>query len=283
MTYELKFISDNGVSVGFGFRAGIVVEDLSDATSQNISMTGSQGVDSVGVKLEDQTVQPKNIAIQGVIKGRAAEKRALLLRAFAPRVGGTLVYDNKYQLRVYPTQTPVIEKYEYNPAFNLTLYAPYPYWRAMSESSETLLGVTKEFRFPWNISTPYRFGSFSEKLYVNVTNLGNVPARWKLSLFANADLANPMIQNMKTAKLVRVLKTMTAGEQLTIDFTGQELTVSGVAADGTPFDAFEYLDIDSEPFELAVGDNLIKVDADNRNALVATLSFSHTVSGVWLL
>lgn len=283
MTYELKYISDNGVTVNFGFVGGIVVEDLDDVSSQSIQLTTSAGVDNVGVKLEEQTVQPKNIAIQGTIKGRAAANRTLLLRAFVPRVGGTLVYDNKYAMRVVPTKTPVIEKYEDNPQFNLALFAAYPYWRSVSETSAQLLEITKEFRFPWNISTPYRFGSFSEKLYVNVSNLGNVPARWKLQLLANADVTNPMIQDMKTTRFVRLLKTMQAGESILVDYTGQELTVTGTNADGTIFDAFEYLDIDSEPFELAVGDNLIKVDAGNRNALLAALTFSHTVSGVWLL
>ena len=194
-----------------------------------------------------------------------------------------MIYDNKYSLYVVPSETPYIEKYESNSAFSVELYAAYPYWRAVSETSESLLSVTKEFRFPWNISESYRFGSFSDRMYVNVTNMGNVPARWTLQLRANADLTNPVIQNMKTLQLVRVLKTMEAGEQLVIDFTGQELTVTGTRPDGSTFDAFEYLDIDSEPFELAVGDNLIRIDAGNRNALVATLSFYHTVSGVWLL
>lgn len=283
MIYELKYLSDNGTVVNFGFAGGIVVEDLDDVTSQNVQISATAGTYNVGTRIETQTVQPKKISLQGVIKGRAAEKRALLLRAFAPRVGGTLIYDNKYQLSVVPTKTPVIEKYEENPSFNLTLYAAYPYWRSVSETSESLLSVTKEFRFPWNISEPYRFGSFSDRMYVNVTNMGNVPARWTLQLRANADLTNPVIQNMKTLQLVRVLKTMEAGEQLVIDFTGQELTVTGTHPDGSTFDAFEYLDIDSEPFELAVGDNLIRIDAGNRNALVATLGFYHTVSGVWLL
>lgn len=283
MTYELKYVSDNGTTVRFGFDSGIVVEDLSDATSQNVKMTATRGVDGVGARLEDQTVNPKNIAIQGTIKGAASAGRTLLLRAFAPKTGGWLIYDNKYQLRVYPMKTPVIEKYEQNPMFNLTLYAPYPYWTSVAETGENLLEVTKEFRFPWNISTPYRFGSFSDKMYVNVKNLGNVPARWKLTLLANAELTNPMIQNMQSLQMVRVLKTMNAGEQLMIDYTGPELTVTGTNPDGSIFDAFEFLDIDSEPFELAVGDNLIKVDAENRNALIATLLFNHTVSGVWLL
>ena len=44
MIYELKYLSGNGTVVNFGFAGGIVVEDLSDVTSQNIQISAPEEI-----------------------------------------------------------------------------------------------------------------------------------------------------------------------------------------------------------------------------------------------
>ena len=53
------------------------------------------------------------------------------------------------------------------------------------------------------------------------------------------------------------------------------------AADGTETDGFEYLDIDSIPFLLALGENHIKTDAEEGGeGLRASISFRPAYAGV---
>ena len=69
---------------------------------------------------------------------------------------------------------------------------------------------------------------------------------------------------------------------MTISTEGEELSVLIVTADGIEADGFEYLDLESEPFQLAVGENYIKTDAENETtaALRASLAFQPNFVGV---
>ena len=117
--------------------------------------------------------------------------------------------------------------------------------------------------------------------YVTVTNEGEAPAYWTVSFLALGTVKNPYVQDIDTGETVRVLKTLSAGESVTISTEGEELAVTLTAADGTETDGFQYLDIDSVPFRLALGENHIKTDADEGGeGLRASISFRPAYAGV---
>ena len=82
-------------------------------------------------------------------------------------------------------------------------------------------------------------------------------------------------------RIVMMLKTMSAGEQIILSNEGDELTVTCVSPDGEESDGFPYLEIESIPFKLAVGENYVKTDAEtNTSALRAVISFKAPFVGV---
>ena len=116
---------------------------------------------------------------------------------------------------------------------------------------------------------------------MTVTNEGEAHADWTVTFTALSTVKNPYAQDIDTGETVRVLKTMSAGESVTISTEGEELSVTLTAADGTETDGFQYLDIESIPFRLYLGDNHIKTDADEGGeGLRASISFRPAYAGV---
>lgn len=284
MTYDFEYESATGKKLIFSIASGYIVSSISGLTSQNVTFQTSTGLRNVGAKVETQVVEANRLSVSGTLKGPATDKRRRMLQTIVPQERGTITIDGKYKLDVYPQKTPDIERYLSDPQFNFILYAPFPYWRSGDGKAIDLLGLTKQFRFPWNISSPnpFRFSTFTEVFYTNVYNGGNVPSKWRAEFYARTDVTGPSIQNMVTGEFVKLNMDLSAGEMVIVDTTGQELSVKHYTATGEESDAFEHLDIDSSPFELVVGDNLLKTDAEqNRTGLSVRIVYNDYVSGVW--
>ena len=266
MSYTLTYTS-GGVTIEMGADKAFILKSFSDPNAQNISFSTSNGVNEIGSKIEAQSVSAKTFSLTGMIRGRADKLKEKLLRAVAPMQKGVLTYNGKLSIEVYPKSTPTIERFTNNPMFNFTLYAPYPFWRNTSENVDLVVGLGKRFRFPWNISTPYRWSEYSAASYVNIYNKGSVPARWRTEFYAGIPMKNPKLLNILTGAYVKVNTEMEIGDKVIIDTTGQELQVTGVDVNGNEVSLFEHLDIDSDPFQLLVGDNLIRATVDTEDVV----------------
>lgn len=283
MRYKLIYQTDVG-QIEFSLQSGYIIGRFDSPTRQNVEMHTTSGSRSIGEKLESQQVSGKLMTISGTLKGNDADsKRKKMLHIIAPLMKGTLILDDKYVMEVYPKETPTVERYESNPEFQFIIFAPYPYWRTKNGNTAMLLGLQKQFHFPWNISdpNPFRFSTYTKNAYTNVYNSGDAPTQWKITFLAKSTLRNPIVENIQTGEFVRVLCTLEAGEQVVVDTMGQEITVTMIAADGTETDGFTHLDIDSTAFQLAVGDNLLKTQAEATDyALHAMMEYRTNIAGV---
>lgn len=282
MRYKLIYQNDIG-SVEFSLASGIIVEKVASLTQQNVGFETTKSNRMIGEKLEHQQVQPKTMTIRGTIMGEADAVRQQMVHVISPLSEGRLIFNDEYELTVYVKAAPDVERYKQNAKFNFSLYAPYPYWQKKTENSVTLVGLKALFSFPWNISdpNPFMFSEYVPVGYVNVRNEGESPAYWTVRFLALNEVTNPRVYNMETGEYVRILKTLADGEQLEISTQGEELTITVTAADGTVSDGFSFLDIESIPFLLEVGDNYIKTDADiGVMALRARISYRQTYVGV---
>lgn len=282
VTYKIVFKNDIG-SVEFTLANGIVIEKIVSLSQQNVEFETTASNREIGEKLEHQKVEPKTLSIRGSIFGNCEAIREQMTHVIAPLAKGKLIFNDTYELDVYVKTSPDIDRNQIVAKFSFSLYAPYPYWRKAEKAQTTLVGLRGLFSFPWNISdpNPFKFSEYVETGYVAVQNNGEAPAYWTAVLQALDEVVKPKIYNMETGEYVRILKTMAEGEQITISTEGDELTVTVTAADGTVSDGFQYLDVESIPFKLAVGENYIKTDAEeNTAALRANISFHPAYVGV---
>lgn len=280
--YNVKFQNDIG-TIDFSIRNGIAIEKIQSLAQQNVTFETTKSNREIGEKLEHQRVNPKTITIRGTLIGPCDAMREQMTHVIAPLSEGKLIFNDTYELMVHVKTSPDIERYAANAKFSFSLYAPYPYWLKKEKSNTTLVGLRGLFSFPWNISdpNPFAFSEYVETGYVNVKNDGEAPAYWTITFYALDEVTNPRIYNMETGEQVKILKTMNVGEQVIVSTEGDELTVTCISSGGVKSDGFKYLDIESEPFKLTVGDNYIKTDAEsNTVALRASISFQQGYVGV---
>ena len=282
MRYKIVYQNDIG-SVEFSLKSGVVIEKIASLTQQNAEFETTKSNREIGEKLEYKRVNPKTLNIRGTLLGRCDAMREQMVHVIAPLSKGKLIFNDTYELEVYVKASPDVERYAANAKFNFSLYAPFPYWQKKNREQTMLVGLKGLFSFPWNISAPnpFRFSEITETGYVTVLNNGEAPANWTVTFSALDEVVNPRIYNMETGEYVKILKTMSDGEQIVISTEGDELTVTCVASDGTETDGFQFLEVESMPFKLAVGENHIKTDAEaNTVALRANISFRPAFVGV---
>lgn len=283
MIPKVRYENDIG-SVTFNSGApGAYIEKVTSYGAQNVEFQTTKSNREIGEVLQRQNVSPKTLTIKGAISGAAEGLREQMIHVIAPLAKGRLIYNDEYEMEVYVKTSPDIDRQPYGAKFSFSLYAPFPYWRSISRGNKMLVGYQPEFMFPWNLSdpSPFYFSKAAQVGYVTVTNEGEAPADWTVTFTALSTVKNPYVQDIDTGEKVRVLKTMSAGESVTISTEGEEFSVTLTAADGTETDGFEYLDIDSIPFLLAIGENHIKVDADEGGeGLRASISFRPAYAGV---
>lgn len=280
-----KLVYENDIgSVTFNSGSpGAYIEKFTSYGGQNVEFQTTQSNREIGEVLQHQIVSPKTLTIKGSIAGKSAAMKDQMNHVIAPLAKGRLIYNDEYEMEVYVKTSPDIERSTYNAKFSFSLYAPFPYWRNREKKNQILIGYTPEFAFPWNLSdpAPFYFSRAAQVGYVTVVNEGEAPADWTVSFLALDTVKNPYAQNIDTGEKVRIMKKLNANESVTISTEGEELSVMLTAADGTVTDGFQYLDIDSVPFKLALGENHIKVDAEEGGAgLRASISFRPAYAGV---
>ena len=283
MIPKVRYENDIG-SVTFNSGApGAYIENVTSYGAQNVEFQTTKSNREIGEVLQHQNVSPKTITLKGSINGKSDALREQLNHVLAPLAKGRLIYNDEFELEVYVKSSPDIDRQPYGAKFSFSLYAPFPYWRDAVRKNKVLSGYEPQFMFPWNISdpNPFYFSKTAQVGYVTVNNDGEAPADWTVTFTALSTVKNPYAQDIDTGEKVRVLKTLSAGESVTISTEGEELAVTLTAADGTETDGFQYLDIESVPFRLAMGDNHIKTDAgEGGEGLRASISFRPAYAGV---
>lgn len=253
-----RYENENGDSIVFDYSGGYLINKPTGIDTLSVRMNEAQGIDQVGSTIQSVNVQSRPVNISGVLVGEfQTENKDRLLSVIRPDLSGKL-YADEFYLSVRPTATPAIEQKPNFAQFQFSLLAPYPYWQKDDSASATLSGVHKGFKFPWNISRPYRFGEVVSAQFININNRGQVPIPYTVTFTALAGVKNPKIIDAATNKYLLLNKELVAGERVVIEITHERTFVTS-SVDGECRGA---LDLKSNFFRLKVGDNVLKPDAD---------------------
>lgn len=268
-----------------------VISSAQGLTENNIVLATSQGTGQIGVTVQGQSIQGKQIIISGTILGRVTENRRLMQDVLTPTTELSVVYDNSLELKAFITNGPTIERKPLNANFQFTLFAPYPYWRTLEMIITDLANMIAMFEFPINYWDTYfddplehYFGVSDEAKYRDVYNDGNVPAPFRVVFIARTELSTPMITLIErpvSTKFIVVEKDMVPGEVITVDMTTESMTATSKIGD-VETDIFGYLGFDSTWFQLSPGSNLIQKSAERNEAGLDVKIERYTAwSGAW--
>lgn len=274
-----RYVNSNGDSVVFDYDGGYLINKPSGIDTLSVSLSQAKGINQTGATIQSTNIQPRPVTITGRLVGdMQQENKEKLISVIRPDLGGKLYADDFY-LNVWPTATPTIEARPINARFQFSLLAAYPYWCKDSSVAAALSGIQNLFKFPWNISKPYRFGRLMETKFLNIYNSGQVPVPYKATFTAKGDVLNPKVTNAVTGKYVLIEKSLVSGEQVVLEITHDRTYVTS-NIDG---DCRGALSLFSNMFELDVGDNVLKPEAESGlTDLEVNIDFAIEIVGIAL-
>lgn len=271
--------NDDGEAITLTYDGGYLISKPVGIDTVSVTISEAQGIGQTGTTIRSANVDSRPVTISGIIVGDSqTEKKERLMEVVRPDLGGKLFCDD-YYLEVHPTDTPTIEAKTRHAKFQFALLAPYPYWMKGENAYAALSGVEKRFKFPWNISRPYRFGEVVTRQFITIHNSGQLEVPFTVTFTALDAVTNPKIIDAKTNNYLWVKKSMVAGERLVVEITHDRVYVIS-SADGECRGA---LDIKSKFYRLRVGDNVIKPEADSgKNNLSVSIDYAIEKTGVVL-
>lgn len=233
------------------------------STRQTVNTFQAPGQD--GAFFISSTVDMRNITLEGTIVAdtpeAAYEQRKRLLRIFTPKKQGTLLCRGRQIPCVVEEAVLTASNRERAPNFFISLLCPSPYFETVDEIRVELAAWEPRFTFPLQIILPgIELGARQPSQIITVDNIGDVSCGCEMLFKALGTISNPEILNVGTGEYIRILKTMTAGEEVRVytHFAGKRITLLSGQDEQN---AFPLLDTGSTFIQLEPGRNVLRYDA----------------------
>lgn len=274
-----RYVNENGDSITFDYESGFLINKPAGIDTLSVTLNEASGINQVGSTIQSKNINSRPVTVSGVLVGEfQPENKEKLLSVIRPDLEAKL-YADEFYLNVCPSATPTIESNKTFARFQFSLLAAYPYWQKDDSATTTLSSVSRGFKFPWNISKTYRFGTVTLAQFFNIPNRGQVPIPFKVTYTALGEVQNPKLTDAATNKYLLLNKTLVAGERVVIEITHERTYVTS-SVDGECRGA---LDLKSNFYRLAVGDNVIKPDATSgKDNLQVDIDYAIEVVGIAL-
>lgn len=244
-------------------------------------------VNQIGVYVTGTTLETRDVEVVGWIVARTpaemTDRKLMLNRFVNPQQAIEITYNN-YLLNFLPDRTvqygtTIEENNEVICKFKISGIAADPLFREKMQSTIPAATTVALFHFPLIINATEQeppqivFGLRQPSLIVNVFNYGAVATGMQITFKATGTLTGPMLINVKTQEYFKINKTLTAGEEVTINTIVGEKSIIG-NLNGVISNYFKYRDLDSTWLQLQMGDNQFRYDADaNLDNLEVYVSF----------
>ena len=279
LSKTFMYVNAYGESIVFEYAKGFLINKPAGVDTVTVSLAQAQGINQVGATVQSRNIQPRAVNVSGILVGGfQAENKDRLLSVVRPDLAGKLYADDFY-LDVYPTSTPSIGPEKAFAPFSFSLLAAYPFWQHDETLKAVLSGLAYRFRLPCNFSRPYKFAEIIETQFINVVNSGQLPVPFTVTFFAKGACSNPKLTNVSTGKYLLIERDMVAGERVVVEITHSKTYVTS-SVEG---DIRGALLLESNLFELAVGDNVLKPEAaSGSDQLEVTIDFATEKVGVSL-
>lgn len=279
--YSCKFINNNGNVFLFGVENNLLF-DVEGLSGVSVDIGTAQGFSQIGETVQAETVSGQELKISGTIFKNIPQTKKAMRNIIAPFARGKFIFNDKYYYDVVVQNAPEFSPVKNNGVFSLRLFSAFPFPRAMSDNNFLIGGITPMFSFPVNYATPHQFGVKSAARYLNVLNSGDVKTPFKVVITTKTQSSNITLTNLETFKFLKLNGVLNAHEILTIYRDNNNQLRAEKTVDGETEDVIDWIDENSDLFELSVGDNLILANDDEGGAeLTVQIIFNSVLSGVF--
>lgn len=281
---DIKLIYENekGQSIEFSVWSSFFLQDFDGLDGLKNNIYTSKGMLQDGETFVSSNLNMRNIVIQGRIKDNAQYNKPRMISILNPKLQGKLtVIDGevtKYiKCRVEKAPTLSIDNL---PKFSLSLLCPNPFFYDKEIKVDIALWQG-DFEFPLEIlEQGILLGHREPSLIVNVINEADLSCPLKVEFKALGTLKNPSLFNVNTREYIKINKTITAGEIISVNTAFGEKRIESYL-NGVINNAFNYIDLNSTFLQLDIGDNLFRYDAEqNADNLEVSIYYTPQFLGV---
>ena len=268
----LTYTNANGESLTLRQRRPYFLQRAEGIGNVRQAVTTFKAPNQDGAFFVSGSLDMRHIMLEGTVVGDTIEQtheaRRQLLRVFTPKLKGTLVYRNAQIPCIVEEAGFVATNSTRAPSFFVSLLCPSPFFEALEELRVELASWVNMFSFTLEIpSTGIEFALRQPSQIITVNNEGDVPCGYCISFKALGTLTNPELVNVDTGEVFRLLKTMSAGEEIRVHthFAGKRVTQ---IINETESNAFSFMDTASTFFQLAPGVNTLRYNASTNMELL---------------
>ena len=257
---SLIYINKKGQSIEFSVWSPFFLESVEGLDGLSNTIYTNKGINQDGVNYVNDSLEPRNILIQGTISNEK-ENRKTLLNIINPKLAGRLIYINsqlKRQIKCRVEVAPRIKE-DLKPKFTISFLCPNPYWESLAITEEPLAAFVELFEFPtdyWDLEDDgdiyFEVGFVGEKRQIEV--VGDVEVPIKIKLYGPS--TNPKITNHTRGEFIRVNKELSKEDVMLIDTDEATVSINGE-------NAFHLIDINSSFWKLKHGKNTVEYTADS--------------------
>ncbi|QXE20003.1 phage tail family protein [Clostridium sp. 001] len=266
---NLIFTNERGQSIKLKNSGPFLLQKFDPDPPKTTMLTtkapGQDGKTVQGVLL-DERVLSIQVAVLGDNSQDMFVRKKQLNSAFNPKLEGTLFYSNgsgEYIIKCRVNSVTPKDRHEPVQQFLIQLDCFNPFWMDVQESKEEIALWVGDFHFPLIIPPDgITMGHRISNLIVNVCNKGDVECGMRIEFTALATVVNPSLFNVYTRKFIKVRRTLQAGDKLNINTSFANKRVEIVKSNGTVTNVFNWIDLQTTFLQLAVGDNLLRYDAE---------------------
>lgn len=228
-------------------------------------------VDQIGVTLYNTTLEPRQVMITGwVAREDESEVRRMkqILNSIVNPKHTLQAIRGNYKIEFVPRTSVKYsatykENNEYMAKFLITGYCPYPLFTDLYDNVVSVAYTESRFHFPLTIpkDTGVIMGVRQPSLIAEINNPGDFPVGYTIEFRATGTVVNPSLVDIGSQEFIKIGKTLESGEVVRIYTQEGQRHIVGILK-GIESNYFHYRTYDSSWLRLAVGQNLLRYDAE---------------------
>lgn len=242
-------------------------------------------VNQVGVYIDSTSLEERAVSIPGWVIGEnfddMKDNMTILNRLVNPQHELELTLFDQYVLRFKPDYsikyaTPYEENNEVLCQFLIQGTCADPMFSTKSGILTQIASILPKFHFPLIIpqGKGIILGLRQPDLLATIVNDGDIDTGMVIEFSCNTTVVNPSLLHVGTQEFVKINKTITPGETITVSTVSGNKYVRGYH-DGQTENYFKYWDWDSTWLQMYRGVNVLKYDADEGvDGLSASVTFT---------
>lgn len=248
-----------------------VSQDVTGLRDVKAKVQTSSTLGQDGATFESSYIESRDITIKGHIRALNGDAQKTAMRALDhvlnPKNAGTLIYkygDFTRSIACHAETAPQYKASTSWPEYTIDLVCPSPFWVEEAQTYQEISTWEGYFEFPepggLELAAGWEIGGRLANIIVTVPNAGDVDCGMTIQFTALGAVTNPKLLNVVTGEYMQLATTMQGGDviEVTTHYGNRRATL---IRNGERSNVFRTVSSGSTFLQLAVGDNLFKVEA----------------------